>query len=286
MALDWVQNTFLPRFQELLNNLSSGVFGFVSVLKNLVIGIIISVYLLYNRRLYLAQIKKFMYSLLPVKQANSLLFLLREVRDVFSGFLTGKLLDSLIIGMLCFVCMTIFRFPYPILISTIVGATNIIPYFGPFIGAIPGTILVLTVSYWQALYFVLFILILQQVDGNIIGPRILGSTTGLSSFWVLISLLLFGGLFGVPGMVIGVPVFAVLYDLVSRGVRWLLQQKNLPESSAYYEKLDHVDLQTGKMIEISEVPVETRREKQAEKKRERLQLLEELRRAGRERFKP
>ena len=267
-ALNWVQNTFLPQFQQLLNGLSSGLVDFVVIIKNLVIGIVISVYLLYSRRQFLAQTKKVLYALLPTPAANNLLFLLRDIQSTFAGFIMGKIIDSLLIGVLCFVCLTIMRMPYTILISTIVGVTNIIPYFGPFFGAIPGAILVLTVSPWQALYFLIFILVLQQVDGNIIGPKILGNVTGLSSFWVLISLLLFGGLFGFGGMVVGVPIFSVLYDLAERGLRRLLLMRQLPVPSGTYMNMDHVDPETHQVVGSSPVPQEIYREKLQERKNE------------------
>ena len=273
--LDWVQNTLLPRFQELMNSLSSGVMGFVSLLKNLIFGIIISVYLMFNCRNYLSQTKKLIYTLLPIRAANHLLFTLREVKVVFSGFLIGKLMDSLIIGMICFVCMTILSFPYTILISTIVGVTNIIPYFGPFIGAIPSALLIMTVSPLHALYFLIFILVLQQIDGNIIGPKILGNATGLSSFWVLISLLLFGGLFNVVGMIIGVPVFAVLYDLAQRGIRQIIQKKDLPLSLSVYQDIDYVDPETGKpVMHDPKIAEEEERKRLEEKKKRQEELLQ------------
>ena len=272
--LDWVQNTLLPRFQELMNGLSTGVLGLVSLLKNLILGLIISVYLMFNTRNYLSQTKKIIYTILPVNAANRLLFTLREVKVIFSGFLIGKLLDSLIIGMICFICMTLLNFPYTILISTIVGVTNVIPYFGPFIGAIPSAVLVLTVSPWQALYFLIFILVLQQVDGNIIGPKILGNATGLSSFWVLISLLLFGGVFGFIGMVIGVPVFAVLYDLVRQGIQWILQKRQLPQKLSIYRDIDHFDPLTKEpVLKDPRLKEEEERKRLEEREREREERL-------------
>ncbi|MBR3166417.1 MAG: AI-2E family transporter [Lachnospiraceae bacterium] len=261
MFMNWVQNTFLPRFQQFLNSLSSGLVDFIVVIKNLLIGIIVSFYVLTNRKLYLGQTKKVIYAVLPTKPANYLVFLLRDVRDIFSGFLVGKIVDSLIIGLICFVVMNILKLPYAILISTIVGVTNVIPYFGPFIGAIPSAILILTVSPLQALYFLIFVLILQQVDGNIIGPRILGDTTGLASFWVLISILLFGGLFGIIGMIIGVPVFAVLYDLATKGIGKLAEYRGLSKASADYRELDHVDPENGRMIMKTESRTQTRKDR-------------------------
>ena len=145
----------------------------------------------------------------------------------FGGFIRGKLLDSLIIGVICFICVSLMKMPYPVLISTIVGVTNIIPFFGPFIGAVPGVILILTVNPIQALYFIIFVVILQQFDGNILGPAILGQSTGLGSIWVLFSILIFGDLFGFVGMVIGVPTFSVIYFLVSKYVFRKLREKEM-----------------------------------------------------------
>ena len=152
----------------------------------------------------------------------------------FGGFIRGKLLDSLIIGILCFICISIMEMPYPVLVSTIVGVTNIIPFFGPFIGAIPGTLLILTVDPMQALYFVIFIFILQQFDGNILGPTILGQSTGLGSIWVLFSILIFGDLFGFVGMIIGVPTFAVVYYLISKYVFKKLHEKEMDDEIEDY----------------------------------------------------
>ena len=155
----------------------------------------------------------------------------QEVRcayRIMSGFITGKLLDSLIIGVICLVCCNLLQFPYPALISVIIGVTNIIPFFGPFIGAIPCGLLIFLVNPLQAVYFAIFILVLQQFDGNILGPKILGDSTGLASFWVLFSILLFGGLFGFAGMVLGVPVFAMFYSIVSRLVSYGLRARGLP----------------------------------------------------------
>ena len=153
---------------------------------------------------------------------------------IFSGFINGKLVDSLIIGIIALVCCNLFRFPYPMLLAVIIGVTNIIPFFGPFIGAIPCALLILLVSPLKCLYFVIFIFVLQQFDGNILGPKILGDSTGLASFWVLFSILLFGGLFGFVGMVLGVPVFAMFYSVVSRLVRRGLKKRGLPLETEQY----------------------------------------------------
>ncbi len=175
-----------------------------------------------------------MYSIFRTDVADLLVGEIRSAYRIMSGFINGKLLDSLIIGIICLVCCNIFKFPYPALIAVVVGVTNIIPFFGPFIGAIPCGLLIFLVNPLQAVYFAIFILALQQFDGNILGPKILGDSTGLASFWVLFSILLFGGLFGFAGMVLGVPVFAMIYGVISRLVAHGLRGRNLPVDTADY----------------------------------------------------
>lgn len=159
--------------------------------------------------------------------------------QAFGGFIGGKIVDSLIIGVLCFIGLSILDMPYTLLISIIVGVTNIIPFFGPYIGAIPSAFLLLVVNPMDCLYFIIFILILQQLDGNIIGPMILGDATGLSSFWVVVAILLFGSLYGVLGMIIGVPLFAVLYKIITEIINWLLRRKGLSTVSRDYMDWDY-----------------------------------------------
>ena len=170
---------------------------------------------------------------------------------VIGGFIIGKLVDSLIIGIICFIGVTILNMPFPMLLSVIIGVTNVIPFFGPFIGAIPAAFLVFLVSPLQCVYFLIWILLLQQFDGNILGPKILGNSTGLSSFWVLFSILFFGGLFGFVGMIIAVPAFAVIYDLISRAVHRSLRLRKLPMETDEYRKLDHIDEKTGTFMELN-----------------------------------
>ena len=150
---------------------------------------------------------------------------MRKSNSIFGGFIIGKIIDSAIIGVLCFIGVSLLNMPYALLVSVFVGVTNVIPYFGPFIGAIPSAILIMIVDPMKGLYFIIFILLLQQLDGNIIGPTILGDSTGLSAFWVLFSILLFGGLFGVVGMIIGVPTFAVFYYVVKLFITQKLEEK-------------------------------------------------------------
>ena len=206
----------------------------VMLLKDLLIALIVSVYVLVRKDKFAAQSKKITYSIFPTRIADFLVEETRSAYRILSGFINGKLLDSLIIGIIALVCCNLLKFPYPMLLAVIIGVTNVIPFFGPFIGAIPCALLILLVSPLQCLYFCIFVLILQQFDGNILGPKILGDSTGLDSFWVLFSILLFGGLFGFGGMVLGVPVFAMFYSVVSRLVRCGLRRKALPEDTAAY----------------------------------------------------
>ena len=210
-------------------------------LYNLIIGYIISIYVLFDKEKFRSQAKKLMYTFISSEKVNIILENLRYTDKVFGSFFSGKLIDSLIIGLLCFVGMLIFDMPYSLVIAVIVGVTNIIPYFGPFIGAIPSAILILLVSPSKCITFIIFIFVLQQFDGNILGPKILGNKTGLSSFWVLFSLLIFGGLFGMIGMIIGVPIFSIFYSFINGLVRRKLKEKDLPLNSKDYEKVIRID---------------------------------------------
>ena len=213
-----VRTKLIPSMQSLLSGAALGVMSFVTFLKNIIIGLIVSVYLLASRKKFGQQCKMILYSLIKPRWADIILEEILYADKMFGGFINGKILDSAIIGVLCYIACLIFKFPSALLVSVIIGVTNVIPFFGPFIGAIPATLLILIQNPIKALWFVLFVLVLQQVDGNIIGPKILGNTTGLSSFWVLFAILLFGGLWGFVGMIIGVPLFAVIYDVLKKFV--------------------------------------------------------------------
>lgn len=253
----WVNTNLAPNVEALLNSLSSistifsglisGVKVLVRLLKDFIIGFIVSAYLLVSKRKMIALGKKIVYGIFPLKTSNYILYQCRYIHTVFGGFIRGKLLDSLIIGIMCFIGCSLFSFPYPLVISVIVGVTNIIPFFGPFVGAIPSALLILMVSPIKCLYFVIFILALQQFDGNVLGPKILGDTTGLSSFWVLFSIILFGGMFGFVGMIIAVPLFAVIYSLISSYISHRLTKKKLPLETEHYELLDRVE-DSGKVF--------------------------------------
>jgi len=233
-ALDWIRTQVLPSLTGVVVGLSTLVAATTTLMTDILISVIASVYLLARKDVFAAQSKKIVYSLLPTRWGDLVVAETRSVYRILSGFITGKLLDSLIIGIICFIGCQVLNFPYPTLVATIIGVTNVIPFFGPFIGAIPCSILIFLVSPMQCAYFVLFILALQQFDGNILGPKILGESTGLASFWVLFSILLFGGLFGFAGMVLGVPVFAMFYSIMRRLVYRGLRKRGLPIETEEY----------------------------------------------------
>lgn len=237
----WLTEKLVPNMSLIIGQLSTGLLSVVTVVKNILIGVIVMVYFLNIKDTLAAQSKKIVYSLFRLRNANRIVNEVRFAHGVFGGFITGKLLDSLIIGIMCFFALHFLNMPYVLLISVIIGVTNVIPFFGPFIGAIPCAFLILLVSPVKCLYFLIFILILQQFDGNILGPKILGDSTGLPSFWVLFSILLFGGLMGFVGMIIGVPTFAVLYRLISFYVSKSLAKKDLSSRTGDYLHLDHID---------------------------------------------
>lgn len=228
-------------FANIVSSVSSGVVSVINMVMNLLIGVIVMVYLLNMKKKLLTQVKMIIYSVFSLKNANKVIEEFRFVHSVFGGFIIGKLLDSLIIGIMSFVLLGFMKMPYVLLVSVIIGVTNVIPFFGPFIGAVPSAILILLVSPMKCLYFIGFIFLLQQFDGNILGPKILGDSTGLSSFWVLFSILLFGGVFGFVGMIIGVPTFAVIYRMTTELVTSSLKKKRLATDLAAYDQLDYID---------------------------------------------
>lgn len=207
--------------------------------KNGVIGLIISVYMLLSKEKFFAQLKKVLYALLPKHYVEHLVGVTHKTNTTFSGFISGKLIDSLIIGVLTFLVLSVFQMPYALLVSVIVGITNVIPFFGPFIGAVPSAIIILIENPFKCLLFVIIIVVIQQIDGNIIGPKILGDSTGITAFWVIFAILVGGGLFGFLGMFIGVPTFAVIYSLVRTQIERSLEKKGLPTDTGSYASEEH-----------------------------------------------
>ncbi len=234
MVEGWLSADLVPQLQNILVNITSALWSAVSVFTDLIIGMIIAVYFLYSKEKFSAQGKKVTYAMFSHRRGDAIIKNARYAHRVFGGFITGKIIDSAIVGGLCFIAMTIFRFPYPPLISVIIGVANVIPFFGPYIGAIPSLLLILLVDPMQALYFLIFILVLQQIEGNIIAPKVLGEATGLTGFWVIFAVVVFGGTLGFVGLVIGVPAFAVIYTWLKNWTAKRLQKKNMPAETAAY----------------------------------------------------
>lgn len=237
----YVNSNVLPQMESLLRTVSLSLISVLKAMWNLIIGLIISIYVLFSKETFSAQTKKIIYSIFTTSNANGLIHDMRFVSDTFIGFISGKIVDSIIIGLLCFIGTTLLDIPYALLVSVIVGVTNVIPFFGPYLGAIPSALLVLMVSPMKCLTFLIFILILQQLDGNVIGPKILGQSTGLTGFWVIFSITIFGGLFGVLGMIISVPFFAVVYAFIKRLTERILRRRELPTKTTDYINLNYID---------------------------------------------
>ena len=237
---NWLTDEFPAKAESIMKGLTNAGVAVVREVINILIGLVASIYILFSKSRFLAHTKMLIAAVFHDKTADRLFAIGRKTHETFNGFIMGKLIDSLIIGILCYIGMLILRLPFPVLIATIVGVTNVIPVFGPVIGIVPSAFLILLVNPLQAFYFVIFAVILQQIDGNILGPKILGNTIGISGFWVLISITIAGNLFGFGGMLLGVPVFAILYDVVSERVVRALKRKNRSTESAPYVGLKSV----------------------------------------------
>lgn len=230
------ENLLLPNVKEYIQNFSASILRVVKLLYSLIIGIIISIYVLSGKEKFASQSCKLCYAFFERSNANKFIDSMRFTHRTFIGFLSGKVLDSIIIGIICYILALILKLPYPVLIGVIVGVTNIIPFFGPYFGAIPSALIILMVDPKKVLPFIIMILILQQFDGNILGPKILSESTGLSSFWIIFSITLFGGLFGVIGMIIGVPFMAVIITGINTLTNSRLERRELPtDASNYFE---------------------------------------------------
>ena len=235
MITNWINESLIPQLQIIITGIGTSVKNIVYIFKDLFIGIIVSIYFLRGRKKFAKQGKIIIHSIFKNPVADSIIQEISYADRTFTGFIVGKIIDSAIIGVLCYVFCFLSDMPNGILVSVIVGVTNVIPFFGPYIGAIPSLLIICIDSPSKALVFLVFILVLQQVDGNIIGPKILGDSTGLSSFWVLFAIMFFGGLYGLVGMIIGVPLFAIIYDIIKKlGVRGL-RRNNCSYMLAEYE---------------------------------------------------
>jgi len=248
--LSWISGALLPQMEMIMSSVTTGLNDMYTFITDFIIGLVFSIYILANKTKFIADLKKATYTILGIKRGNSVLNGARYSYKVFNGFVKGKLITSGIIGTACYIGMIILRLPYALLISMIVAITNVIPFFGPFIGWIPSVILIAMISPLQALYFSILILILQQIEGNILEPKIVGNTTGISGFWVLFAIIVFGELFGFVGMIFGVPIFAIIYRFVSHEVDKYLLKKKMPIDEEDYIDLKYIDETTRKPIKI------------------------------------
>lgn len=239
--LDLVKNRLLPSMGNVISSVTTGVYAAFRVVYNLIVGIIVSVYILSNREIAKAGFRKVLYSIFSVETCEKIRSGILFTDRTFMGFLSGKLLDSAIIGLICYIVCVILKMPYSLLVSVMIGITNIIPFFGPLIGLIPAAFIILLVDPFKCLVFVIFIVVLQQVDGNILGPKILGSSVGINGFWVMFAIILGGGLFGFPGMILGVPVFVVIYSAMTTLINKKLKREDLPQDYETYARLDYID---------------------------------------------
>ncbi len=231
---EWLKTDFAEYANKVAGYFASGVFSVINFIKNFVIGFLIAIYILYNKKRFGNKSRKLLAAVCKEKTFKRILFGLQKSNAVFSGFIFAKLVDSLIIGLFCFFGCLIMGIPYTMLVAVIIGVTNVIPVFGPYIGAIPCAMLILITSPIKGLYFIIFIILLQTFDGNVLGPKILGDKTGLETFWVIFAIIVGGGLFGIIGMIIGVPLFAIIYYFASVTLNDVLKRKNLSVDSDDY----------------------------------------------------
>ncbi|MCR5769089.1 MAG: AI-2E family transporter [Lachnospiraceae bacterium] len=238
---DFINNRLVEVATDIINPVLSGVKSFFGVIYNVFIGLIFSIYVLGYKEKIIGISKKIVYSLLKRKRANILVRVTRQCHEKFTTSFTGKIIDSFIVGLICFLGMLIFKMPYAVLISVIVGVTNVIPFFGPIIGAIPGSFLIFVVSPIHCLYFVIMIIVIQQLDANVLTPKIVGDSIGLSPIWVLFACVFFGSLWGVLGMLLAVPLMACIYMIVKEFVEYRLYRRGLETGTSYYETLEYED---------------------------------------------
>ena len=244
-AKKWLQTDLLTS----VGALGTGVIAAMNTTVNIFIGIFVTIYVLASKDMLLSQTKKAMYAFFDKDKVNAVFETTREGNRIMTHFIIGKIIDSIIVGFLCFIVLSLFSIPYSVLVSVIVGVTNVIPFFGPYIGAIPSAALILLTDPMKGIYFIIIIIVLQQLDGNLLGPKIIGDTTGLSPFWVMFAIILSGGLFGLIGMIVGVPVLATLFFIIRKLSSKNLREKGFPVSSDAYSAGKEYGLRTVESVE-------------------------------------
>ena len=249
--VELVKEKVLPSIGNVVSGVTTGVVAVVTAIFNLVVGVIASVYLLSNLEAFLGGVRRILYSIFSLETAEDIRNAFKFIDKTFMDFIIGKILDSAIMGLICYIVCAILNMPYALLVSVIVGVTNIIPFFGPFIGGIPSALIILLVDPLKCLIFIIFIVILQQVDGNIIGPKIMGSTIGVNGFWIMFAIIVGGGFFGFIGMIVGVPLFVVIYTAIKNGISKKLKKEDLPVEFKEYEDLDYIDIATREIHKVN-----------------------------------
>ena len=265
--VSFAADNLMPQIKSILSNVTNGVYGVFKGIYNALIGIVVSIYVLASRETFAAHGKKLLYSVFSLEASEKILAAIAFVDKVFMGFISGKILDSLIIGIMCYVGCVLLHIEYAVLASVIVGVTNVIPFFGPLFGMIFAAPIIFMESPLHALIFLVFVILLQQFDGNFLGPKILGNSVGIGGFWVLFSIIVGSGLFGFAGMLLGVPVFVVIYTFFKNLVNKKLLRSDLPVDSEIYMKTDHIDPATGQPVEFAPAPrrSEVRRERKLQR---------------------
>ena len=246
--VNWLETSLLPQMDTLIASITGGVMSVVSAIFNFLVGVVISVYILYNKETFSAQAKKVLFATVKPRAGNAVIREMKFINDAFGDYIVAEIIDSLIVGVINYIFMTIVGIPYAALVSILMALTNLIPIFGPFIGAIPSALLILLESPMMCLIFVIFTLVLQQIDGNVIKPRIHSTKSGISGFWIMFAILFFGGIFGIGGMILGVPITTVLYSIFRRFNNSRLRKRGLPENTRSYMGVESVDPSTGEII--------------------------------------
>lgn len=246
-VMNAINSTFLPKIEELVVIFSNGVFGALKVLYNIILGFIISIYFLNDKEIFKGQLKKALYGIFNIKKANKIIENARHTNIVFGEFIISKVLISIALTIFTFMFLVLFGYPYAIVIAVLIGVTNIIPYFGPFIGGIPSVLIILLQAPTKVWALIIFIILVQQLEGNYITPKLTGMKMGIKSFWVLFAIIVFGAAFGVPGMILGVPIFALLYGYIKSILNNLLLKKKLTTETSSYANLENIEPKNYKM---------------------------------------
>ena len=253
IANEWVrQYLHLGESDDIVATLTGFGIRVGRLVVNLLIGIFIAIYVLISKESYKGHMKRFVYGTFKTSHANIIMDILRKADSIFYGFIIGKIIDSIIIGIICFASMKVMHLPYALLCSFIVGVTNIIPVFGPYIGGFPTVVLLFVNHPAHGIIFLIYILVLQQIDGNLIGPKILGDSTGISSFWVIVAIVVGGGLFGFFGMLLGVPTLALILYIIDRIMTYRTANAGLPQNPEDYINIDHITPDDHKIVRVND----------------------------------